>query len=310
MKKILIAIFAIAFLAPLAFGDEVGRELSTISNQQIRTQTRAMVNAGIPVDDAVKVTRLMIENNYKNQNTIRAQNILMATVKENLPVKPVMNKALEGIAKNVNEDLVIRAMEQTRHQYSIAYKHARQITQDKDQMHHIAKVIAEGFRAGIHNTDAVEVMNRIQNRSQQRTQAKVENLAKESFLSLRDMARLSISSKTAREVVCHALDQQYTAQEMNQMRHSFMTRSMNTNPVKLANQYSYAIRNGLKAENLNSNQMMNSTKSGISGHQGGFGSSGSGHGGGSGGGPGGGAGGGAGGGSGGGAGGGGGGGGR
>jgi hypothetical protein len=31
MKKILIAIFAIAFFAPLAFGDEVGRELSSRS---------------------------------------------------------------------------------------------------------------------------------------------------------------------------------------------------------------------------------------------------------------------------------------
>ncbi|HSQ85965.1 MAG TPA: hypothetical protein VLM43_14730 [Desulfobacterales bacterium] len=181
MKKILIAILAIAFFVPSAFGDELGRELSTINNEQIRTQTRAMVNAGIPVDDAVKVTRLMIENNYKNQNTIRAQNILIETVKENLPVKPVMNKAFEGIAKNVNQDLVVRAMEQTRQQYSYAYKHARQITQDKDQMHHIAKAIAEGLRAGIHNTDAVEVMNRIQNRTQQRTQVNMESLPKKVF---------------------------------------------------------------------------------------------------------------------------------
>jgi uncharacterized membrane protein YgcG len=225
----------------------------------------------------------MIENNYRNQNTIRAQKILIETVKESLPVKPVMNKAFEGIAKNVNQDLVLRAMEQTRNQYSIANKHARQITQNTDQMHHIAKVIAEGLRAGIHNTYAVEVMNRIQNRTEQRTQVNIGKLAEESFLSLRDMARLGVKSKTARQVVCHALDQQYTAQEMHQMRHSFMTRSMNTNPVKLANQYSHAIRSGLKAGNLNANQM--STQSGMSGHQGGFGSSGSGHGGGSVGGP-------------------------
>jgi hypothetical protein len=189
MKKILIVIFGIFFFASLAFGDEVDRDLSKIANEQIRTHTRAMVNAGIHRDEALKMTRMMIQRNYQNQNTIRAQQILIATVKESLPVKPVMNKAFEGIAKNAPEDLVVQAMEKTRYRYSIAYKHARQITKNTNRMHNIAKAIAEGFTAGIHNTDTVQVMNKLKSRTQQRTKANTEELAEESFLLLRDMAR-------------------------------------------------------------------------------------------------------------------------
>ncbi|MFC1811095.1 hypothetical protein ACFL03_00185 [Thermodesulfobacteriota bacterium] len=252
MKKFLIVIFGISLVASLAFGDEVDRELSTIANEQIRTHTRAMVNAGIHRDEAVKVTKMMIQNNYQNQNTIRAQQILMATVKESLPVKPVMNKAFEGLAKNAPQDLVLRAMERTRYRYSIANNHARQITQNTDRIHDITKAIAEGFTAGIHNKDAVQVMNRLQNRTQQRTKTNTEALAQESFLSLRDMARLGVSSRIAKDVVCHAHNQQYSTQEMKQLRHSFMSHSRSTDPVKLANQYSHAISHGVRAENLSS----------------------------------------------------------
>jgi uncharacterized membrane protein YgcG len=273
MKKILIVIFGIFFFASLAFGDEVDRDLSKIANEQIRTHTRAMVNAGIHRDEALKMTRMMIQRNYQNQNTIRAQQILIATVKESLPVKPVMNKAFEGIAKNAPEDLVVQAMEKTRYRYSIAYKHARQITKNTNRMHNIAKAIAEGFTAGIHNTDTVQVMNKLKSRTQQRTKANTEELAEESFLLLRDMAR------PAKDVVCHAHNQQYSAQEMKQLRHLFMSQSMSTNPVKLANQYSYAISRGVRAENLSSNQAGKHTQTEKTDDQKGAGDSGAGSGG-------------------------------
>ena len=109
MKKLLIIILGICLCSSLAFGDEVDRRLSTIGNEQIRVHTRAMINAGIPSDEAIKMTRLMIQNNYQYQNTLRAQKIMIDTVKEGLPDKPVMNKAYEGIAKNAQEGRVVEA---------------------------------------------------------------------------------------------------------------------------------------------------------------------------------------------------------
>ena len=105
MKKILIVIFGISFFASLALGNEVDIKVSAIANEQIRTHTQAMINAGVPSGEAIKMTAMMIKNNYQDQNTMRAQKILMDTVKEGLPAKPVLNKAFEGIAKNASEDL-------------------------------------------------------------------------------------------------------------------------------------------------------------------------------------------------------------
>ena len=269
MKNILIIILGISLCASLAFGDEVERKLSTIGNEQIRTHTRAMINAGIPSDEAVKMTRLMIHNNYQNQNTLRAQKILMDTVKEGLPAKSVMNKAYEGIAKNVPENRVIQAMENTRSRYSIAYRHAGDITQNPDRVHDIGKPIAESLTAGIHRTDVLQIMERLQNRTQQMTKSNSEAVAEEIFLSLRAMARRSVSSKIATNVVCKALEQQYSVQEIKQMRHSFISRSMNIDPAKLANQYGYDIEHGVRAKNLNDSQRGESAQSGKdSGHSG------------------------------------------
>lgn len=261
MKNFLIIILGICLCSSLAFGDEVDRKLSTIGNEQIRVHTRAMINAGIPSDEAIKMTSLMIQNNYQYQNTLRAQKILIDTVKEGLPDKPVMNKAYEGIAKNVPENRVIQAMENTRSRYSIAYRHARSITQNSDRVNDIGKTIAESLTAGIHRTDILQIMERLQNRTRQMTRNNTEAFAEEIFLSLRDMARRSVSSKLATDVVGKALEQQYSVQEIKQMRHSFISRSMNIDPTELANQYGYDIEHGVRAKNLNDSQRGESAQS-------------------------------------------------
>ena len=79
------------------------------------------------------------------------------------------------------------------------------------------------------------------------------------------MARLGVSSKAAKDVVCHAHDQKYSAQEMKQLRHSFMNHSISIPPAKLANQYSHAISRGVRAENLDSNQMGKHSQTGKTG---------------------------------------------
>ena len=298
MKKLII-ILTVCLCSSLAFGDELDRKLSTIGNEQLRVHTREMINAGMPVDEAIKMTRLMIQNNYQPQNILRVQNILIDTVKEGLPDKPVINKAYEGIAKNAQEDRVVEAMDKTRTRYSIAYRYARSITQDPDQINHMGKIIAEGLTAGILNTDAHQVMERLQNSASQKTGNHTEAFAEEIFLSLRDMARRSVSSKIATEVVSKAVDQQYSAQEVRQMRTSFISRSMNIDPAKLAVQYAFDIEHGARAKGRS--QRGEPAQSGRESGQSGSGGNGAGGGGGGGGGAGGGGGGGAGGGGGGGA---------
>jgi len=269
MKKLLIIILGICLCSSLAYGDELDPKLSTIGNEQIRVHTRAMINAGIPGDEAMKMTRLMIQNNYKDQNILRAQKILIDTVKEDLPDKPVMNKAYEGIAKNVQEDRVVEAMEKTRTRYSVAYRHARSITQNPVRVNDIGKTIAEGLTAGINNKDAYQIMESLQNSTRQMTRNNTEAFAEEIFLSLRDMARRSVLSKIATDVVSKALEHEYSVEEIKQMRHSFISRSMNFDPTILAIQYGHDIEHGVRAKDLNNRQRGKSAPFGKdSGHSG------------------------------------------
>ena len=280
MKKLLIIILGICLCSSLAFGDELDRRLSTISDEQIRVHTRAMINEGTPSNEAIKMTHLMIQNNFKDQDTLRAQKIIIDTVKEGLPYRPVMNKAYEGIAKNVQEDRVIEAMEKTRMRYSVAYRYARSITQNPVRVNSIGKTIAESLAAGINNKDAHQIMESLQNSTRQMTKNNTEAFAEEIFLSLRDMARRSVPSKIATAVVSKAMAQQYAVHELKQMRYSFITRSMNVDPVKLAIQYGHDIEHGVRAKGLNNNQMGQSSQSGKGSGHGGSGGNGGGGGGG------------------------------
>ena len=270
MKKISLIILSIFFCASLAWGDEVDDGLSNMATEQIRIHTRAMINAGIPSDDAIKMTRMMIQNRFQHKNTLRAQQIVMDTAKKNLPIEPVMNKAFEGIAKNALENQVIQAMEKTRNRYSYAYSHSREFTNKRGRTDNIGNAIAKGLVAGMYEKDIERTSESLQERTRQMTRTRAEILAEESFLALRTMARLGVSSKMAADTVCQALQQQYSAKEMKQMHHSFMTRSMSTNPAKLAYQYTHAIRKGVRAGNLDTNQTGKPTQND---HTGGSGSS-------------------------------------
>ncbi|PQP34671.1 hypothetical protein C6A37_06570, partial [Desulfobacteraceae bacterium SEEP-SAG9] len=247
MKKILPIILCFFLYTPLAMGDEVDNGLPDTATEQIRIHTRAMINAGIPGDEAIKMTRMMIKNRFQQQNILQAQQALMNAAKEGLPKEPVMNKAYEGMAKNVPEDSVVQAMEKVRNRYSYAYRKAIQLTKDQGRMQNIGNTIAEGLTAGMTETDIERTIEKLEQRTRQMTQTRTEAFTEESFLSLRTMARRGVSSQDSADVVCQALQQKYSIQEMKQVRHSFMMHSMNTDPTKLAHQFVYSIRQGGRA---------------------------------------------------------------
>ena len=65
--------------------------------------------------------------------------------------------------------------------------------------------------------------------------------------------------------MCQALQHEYSAKEMKQMHHSFMTQSMNTEPAELAHQYTYGISQGARAENIGTDRTGKTGGSGGSG---------------------------------------------
>ena len=244
MKKICFITCAILLCASLAFGDEVEEKLSPMATQELKANTREMIRSGINSDDAIKMTKLMLENRFRHQLILEAQHIIMNAQREGLPAGPIMNKAQEGMTKRVQHKSIVQAMESVRSRYAFAYQQAKTITQRRAQMHQIGNTIAHCLAAGMNQEDVDRIMQRLQHRAQEMSGADAEELARGTFMATRTMARLGVSSEATTELVCQALLNRYTAREMEAMRNSFMTRSRNENPTNLAKSYANEIQGG------------------------------------------------------------------
>jgi len=278
MKKIFAITFVAFFCASVALGDEVDTGLSSMATEQLKVSTRQMIRSGINSDETLKMTRLMLENRFREEHVLRAHQIIIEAHKEGLPVEPIMSKVYEGIAKQVKDRNIVQAMEKVRYRYSFAYKQANELTPDKARVRLIGNNIAEGLAAGMNDDDAGRVMYRLQHREEQMTKAQVGDLAVETFGFARDMARLGVSSRSTTDIVCQALQHHYSAKEMTRMRKSFMNHSRNFSPTTLSERYLDAISRGRSVENLESLDRVG--EGGSSWGPGGSGGSGSGYGGG------------------------------
>ena len=250
MKKICLMVCAVLFCASLAFGDEVEDSLSTLATEQLKASTRGMILSGIDTDNAIRMTKLMLKNQFSLEQALRAQKAIMNAQKEGLPVEPIMNKAYEGMVKQLQAKNIVQAMERVRSRYSFAYEQARVLTKERSQVRAIGNTIAKTVTAGMDQKDTQGIMNSLQERTQQMTQSQTMELAKESFKAARDMARLGLSSKATNNLVCLALQNGYTARKMENMRNSFMTQSRSSHPTHLANSYSNSIKGSKIAGSL------------------------------------------------------------
>ena len=250
MKKICLMVCAVLFCASLAFGDEVEESLSTLATEQLKASTRGMILSGIDTDNAIRMTKLMLKNQFSLEQALRAQKVIMNALKEGLPVEPIMNKAYEGMVKQVQAKNIVQAMERVRTRYAFAYEQARVLTKERSQVPAIGNTIAKTFTAGMDQKGIQGIMDRLQERTQQMTQSQTMELAKESFKTARDMARLGLSSKTTTNLVCLALQKGYTARKMENMRNSFINQSQSSHPTHLANSYSNAIKDGKSADSI------------------------------------------------------------
>lgn len=282
MKKLLIAavLGIIIFNASGVFCDEVDEKLQNMATQQVRSSTRMMINNGVPADEAIKMTKLMLEKQFRQEYIFRAHKIVVDTKDDGLPVEPVMNKAYEGMAKQVQDKSVIKAMEMVQNRYRVASDQAEKITRDQGSRGRIRDMIADCSAAGVSNDDVGKVAHEFQERARQMNRTDSEELAEESFKTLRMMARIGVSSGDSADIVCEALKNRYTATNMNMLRNRFLAQYKNSDSSSLAMQYKTQVQNGAGAGDMNGggrgSDQSSAGGSGISGDSGGSGSGGSG----------------------------------
>jgi hypothetical protein len=225
MKKVFIICMAIFFCAAVASADPVDKGLPKTATQQVKNSTRQMLNQGFNTENMIDMTRQMLSNNFSQQHVLQAHAILMNARQQGLQTEPIMNKAHEGLAKQVQPKAVVQAMEQVRSRHEFASKQARAITNDRARVNQMAAILAGSMAAGMTHEDADRVMQVLQERTQNMTRAHAEDLVLQTFRTTRMMARLGMHSQKVGDSVCQALQQGHNAQEMHNMRNTIMTNS-------------------------------------------------------------------------------------
>jgi len=251
MKRIYLAIVFIFFNASFALCDEVDEALQNMATQEVRNSTRLLIQNGIPGDEAIKLTQLMIKEQFKQEYVLRAHEIVMNAGQEGLPPEPIMNKFYEGIAKQVRMENIMQAMERVRSRYAFADELAKKMNQEQDKVKPLRNMISDSSAAGLSNEDIGHIMSEFQKRAKQMERNHADELAMESFKTARFMARVGVPSKDTKEVVNQALKHRYTAWDMITLRTRFKAQYGHSNPESLAREYGMQIRKGRDAGALN-----------------------------------------------------------
>lgn len=262
MKKILLILMALMLWTCPVWADEIGDALPEGTSPQIRNNTLLMVQAGISQDDATQLTRAMLQHHFQARHIIQAQNTLMETMQSGLPVEPVMNKAFEGIAKNKTDETIVQAMKTTQSRYVHAYRIAQELTTDEETQNRLGLSIVQCMGAGLQGEDIERVMFQLQTRTRQMSQNKADELCLQTFLTARAMARLGVDPNNVSDVVCQALQNQFAAREMQQLRSNFNSQSHEMSPNQLANQFAQKIGQGQKPGDAGSSNENNAGQSG------------------------------------------------
>jgi hypothetical protein len=251
MKRIcLVAIF---FFLNASFGlcDEVDDALQNTATHEVKNSTRLLIQNGIPEDEAIKMTRLMIKEQFKQEYVLRAHEIVMNAKQEGLPPEPIMSKVYEGIAKQVRMENIVKAMERIRSRHAFAYEQAKKMVQKQDQVNSLRNIISDSNAAGISNEDIGHIMAEFQKRAEHMERVHADELAMESLKTARFMARVGVPSEETKEVISQALRHRYSAWDMITLRNRFKTQYGHSDPESLAREYKRQIQKGRDAGALN-----------------------------------------------------------
>lgn len=254
MKRLIPILFILFLGTSAAFADAIDDGLGQNTSAQVRSSTKEMVKVGITENDAVSLTRTMVQHRYQERQILQVHKNIREAKHAGLPPEPLMNKLREGIAKQVPPERVAQAIEQTRERYAHAYGKAKNIAPDEEKVSSLGNVIAEGMAAGMRSADVDAIAQRLQDRTRTMARDQLHKLATESFMTARDMTRQGVSPATGSDVVCQALERSWQYRDMEKLRSSFMTRARLGDPQGLALRYSHAIRNGFDSSQIDSNQ--------------------------------------------------------
>jgi len=229
--------------AATASADEVEHSLSQLP-AQVQERTREMIRAGVRTEDAVQLARSMLSNRFQVEQMLKAQAIVLEVQDKGLPPMPVINKAHEGMAKQVPPEKTLQAMETVRSRYAFAYSQARSLTREKDHAERLGNMLAESLAAGFSEQDASQTVRQLQEHSFKWNPEHLNQMATACLAMVRDMSRLGVPSNLSAQVISGAISKGLSTNDIASMHQSLLAQSQTQPAQSLAQGFAQGMQQG------------------------------------------------------------------
>ena len=231
-------------LATAAIGDTIDDSLPAETPAAVKTSARQVIQSGLAPQPVIELTRAMLQHQFNEQQVQRAHAVLVEAKASGTPEQPLMNKAFEGMAKNVSPSLIVGAMETVQARNSFAFERAAKLTAQASHTQNLGQVLAAGLAAGLSKEDADEIVGNLQQRASSMNAEQAYSLALESFQTARDVSRLGVPSQAVSGMVAQALSKGFSHEDMNALHSAFMNQAQHANPQNLAQGFTAAMQEG------------------------------------------------------------------
>ena len=194
-----------------------------------------------------EMVRAMHRHGFSDEQVLRARGVCLQARRQGLPIDPLAAKAREGMSKGAGPDAIVSAMERVRSRYAFASEAVKETPVTQGRVRAARDALVDALAAGLTPDDADKIIRTLNAKNSSRDSSEriyEEELVLAVFSASRDMARLGVTSETTTGALTEALEKEYTAEDMEQMRQAFMVQSRQNEPDGLAHRYSNAIRSG------------------------------------------------------------------
>ncbi len=215
------------FLTLVMIGGIPGTSLSATPSdlwpQAVQANTDKMIESGLAGNEIILVTQAMVQARFAEQDIIRLQNAVMQAYGQGLPIAPLNDKILEGIAKHAAPPSIILAVERLTTRYTHALRLAAQLTGEKSRMSQWGLLIATGNAAGLPFEDLEKILQQVQTRSTTENEKKSNLLITETLTTARDMARRTVPPESVTQIISIAIAKGFNGNEMQELNRTFST---------------------------------------------------------------------------------------
>ena len=255
--------------------DTVDQGLAQLS-AAVKDRTREMIQKGMAGEEAVQFIQALNANRFQEDQILKAQAIVLEAQGRGLPARPIINKAFEGMAKQVPPERTLQAMGAVSSRYAFAFGQARAITLNTEQIGRLGKMLAESLAAGLKEQDASPIINQLQAQSPKLNQNQLDELAAACLAMARDMSRLGVTSALSSQVVTSALSNGLNAASIAGMHQSMLAQSQTNSAQSVAQGLAHGMQQGQPTPGLGGMTGGQAGQGGQGGSGGGAGSGGAG----------------------------------